>query len=252
MKTGPVAVKLLHGDAARQDSALDLAAWEFDMGRRVNSEFTAGPVGFGPSPGGAYLVTRLMPRFGPLSRARRGTFTASQLWRTAAAIARAIAAAHACGVIHCDIKPANLLVYGDRVRLIDFGIARLAADQPAATPYVHFSRGWAAPEQMLPDPLTPAVDVFAWGCVMTSMATGSGPFRAGKDRDWPRRVRHQAPRVSGLPRALEHLVRAALAPEAADRPSADELASGCDVPQRIPTPGTPRARFDERRVPAAA
>ncbi len=238
-RTGPVAVKLMHDPIF----GLRAVANEFHLASLVDQRFTAAPVAFGEDVAGAYLVTSLIPRHGPLSRARRGSFPAADLWRIGAAVARAIAAVHEAGVIHCDVKPSNLLAYGNSVRLIDFGISRLIADQPRTTSFVHFSRGWAAPEQLGPNPLTPAVDVFSWGCLMASLAGGSGPFQVGTDEEWVESVRVSEPELTGLPLGLDQLVRATLAADPQARPAAADLAEACDVPQRIVVPGSPRARF---------
>ena len=107
-------------------------------------------------------------------------------------------------MIHCDIKPANLLAFGGDVRLIDFGIARHAADQPLTSDLVHCSRGWSAPEQLFAAPLTPAVDVFGWGCVMGYLAAGVTPFASATFDEWALRVRSAEADLSGLPDGLTH------------------------------------------------
>ena len=184
-KTGPVAVKLMHDP----ESDLNTVAAEFDLAGRVDPAYTAAPVGFGLDNAGPYLVTTLIPRHGPLSRAHRGSVAPAELWCIAAATARAIAAVHAAGVIHCDVKPANLLAYGGSVRIIDFGISVAAGGaEQTTTPYVHFSRGWAAPENSAGSTHDRGRRVL-WGCLMTSLACGNAPFRAGTDPEWVYRVR---------------------------------------------------------------
>src|SRR5262249_59835426 len=134
---------------------------EFDVARRVDPRFVMAPIESGTSSVGPYLVSAYRAGYRPLSaRIMPGK---RALWWTAYASALAIAATHACGIIHCDVKPANLLALGDDVRLIDFGIARYVHDQPAVVDMVRCSRGCSAPGQLCGGPLTPAVHAFGCG-----------------------------------------------------------------------------------------
>jgi tetratricopeptide (TPR) repeat protein len=94
----------------------------------------------------------------------------------------AVAAAHAQLVIHRDIKPSNILVEpGGRVRLLDFGLARLADEDGAAQEQLTREGGWAltpeyaAPEQFNGGVLSMATDVFALGTVLYELLTGTRP-----------------------------------------------------------------------------
>src|SRR5262249_41256899 len=97
----------------------------------------------------------------------------------------------------------------------------------ADDPMVRCSRGWAAPEQLSKGPLTPAVDVFAWGCLVAYLADGVHPFASSSLPEWVLRVRTSEPDIYHVPAGLEPLVRAALSRNPADRPTAWELASAC-------------------------
>jgi serine/threonine protein kinase len=247
--TGEVALKVMRPEA---DDGAAMAANEFDIGRRIDPAYVAAPIGFGNDDGHAYLVSRFHRRHAPLTRAKRGTLGATELWRIAAGVARALAAAHQSGVIHCDVKPANILVYGDSIRLIDFGISRLIDGQPAWSPYVHFSRGWAAPEQLRPDPLTSAADVFGWGCVVAALAHGVNPYACATDDEWVERVRAEPPPLDAVPLGLRQLVQAALSQAPEDRPTAPDLASACEIRQRAVVLGSPRTRFTRAEQRLAA
>ncbi len=223
-RTGPVAVKVLRtgGAAVRRDGRCD---HEFDMARAVDQRFVMPPIEVGTSRAGPYLVSTYRPEYRSL--AGHAPLSARRLWQLAYASALAIAAIHACGVIHCDIKPANLLAFGGDVRLIDFGIARRDAHQPPTSNLVHCSRGWSAPEQLFAAPLTPAVDVFGWGCVMGYLAAGVTPFASATFDEWALRVRSAEADLSGLPDGLTSLVHLALRRDPARRPSAAYLAAAC-------------------------
>jgi serine/threonine protein kinase len=151
----------------------------------------------------------------------------SQLWAFGSALARVLAAVHARGVVHCDVKPANLLVRGDEVRLIDFGIARYMGERFGDDGTVQCSRGWAAPEQLRSAPATAAVDVFAWGCALAYLAGGVHPFAGRDETEWMLRVQSAEPDLFGVPAELAGVIRAALVRDPRQRPSAAELAAIC-------------------------
>jgi serine/threonine-protein kinase len=89
--------------------------------------------------------------------------------RTATDVAAALEAAHRRGVVHCDIKPDNVFVtHAGRTVVTDFGLA--APELGGGTP------GYMAPEQYHDAPPTPAMDVFAWGCLTAELLGGVPPF----------------------------------------------------------------------------
>src|ERR1700694_4555603 len=90
----------------------------------------------------------------------------------------ALAAAHGKGVIHVDVNPANVLITDDgRVKLMDFGMARLASRDSAATPLVGTPAYWC-PEQIMGKPQDARSDIFSLGVVLYEMVTGKRPFDA--------------------------------------------------------------------------
>jgi len=127
--------------------------------------------------------------------------------------------------VHRDVKPANLLLRGDDLRLIDFGIARYVDEPRQDDGTVRCSPSWAAPEQRLGAPETAAVDVFAWGCVLAALATGRHP--GPDDDDAQQAWADRSASWSTAPAALRALIHAALAADPVDRPSARQLATNC-------------------------
>src|SRR6202035_2509786 len=94
----------------------------------------------------------------------------------AAEVATALAVAHRKGVIHGDVKPANILITEDeRVKLTDFGMARLASRDSKETPLLGSPAYWC-PEQILGKPQDARSDIFSLGVVMYEMVTGHRPF----------------------------------------------------------------------------
>jgi serine/threonine protein kinase len=108
----------------------------------------------------------------------RGSVPLPRACAMAAEVATALAAAHHKGVIHGDVKPANILITDDgRVKLMDFGMARLASHDSGATPLIGTPAYWC-PEQIMGKPQDARSDLFSLGVVLYEMVTGQRPFDA--------------------------------------------------------------------------
>jgi serine/threonine protein kinase len=245
----PVAVKLLRPASG----AAEACQREHQLASAVDARCTAPALGHGRSTAGAYLVTAHLPGYRCGSTLVGGPTPASRLWSLGAALARTLTAIHARGIVHCDVKPSNLLIRDHDVRVIDFGIARYVGEPCGDDGIVQCSRGWAAPEQLRTAPATPAVDVFAWGCLLAHLAAGVHPFASRSELEWIMRVQSAQPDLYGLPPHLDDLVRWALTRDPRHRPSAAELAAICqthDDGQPQPVSSRRRARAPASR-PAA-
>jgi serine/threonine protein kinase len=221
----PVAVKVLRRDHADAGAA-ETCHREYRLSAAVDAACTAPALGHGTSTAGAYLVTAYLPGYRSATALVRGPTPIERLWRFGSALARTLAAVHDRGVVHCDVKPSNLLIRGNDVRIIDFGIARYVGER-SADGVVQCSRGWAAPEQLSTAPATPAVDTFAWGCLLARLASGVHPFASHSEQEWILRLQSAQPELSGLPPDLDEVVRWTLARDPRDRPTAPELATIC-------------------------
>ncbi|GAA4260694.1 hypothetical protein GCM10022255_090320 [Dactylosporangium darangshiense] len=218
----PVALKLLRAGAGAREACRR----EFRLASMVGAACTAPTLGHGVSAAGAYLVTAYLPGYRCATTLAGRPTPTGQLWRFGSAMAHTLAAVHARGVVHCDVKPSNLLVRGHDVRIIDFGIARYVGERYGGG-VVHCSRGWAAPEQLWITPATPAVDVFAWGCLLAQLSSGVHPFAGQSEQEWILRIRSAQPDLFGLPPGLDEVIRATLARDPRDRPTAHELTMIC-------------------------
>jgi eukaryotic-like serine/threonine-protein kinase len=142
----------------------------------------------------------------------------------AAQMAAGLAAAHAKGIVHRDVKPANVIVSPDgRVKIVDFGIAKLA-DQSRLTRdgTAVGTAGYMAPEQIRGEPFDVRVDVWALGVVLYEMLTGRLAFSGHTDQDRVRQILANEPEPivslrAGVPADLERIVGRALAKNPAER-----------------------------------
>ncbi len=153
---------------------------------------------------------------------RRGPLPLERALSVAFAVCRGLAAAHRRGIVHRDVKPANLILgeEGD-VKILDFGIAAPArhsapAGEPVGTP------GYMAPEQVRGGVVGPPADVWAVGALLYEMLGGAPPFPGARVAALLYAVVHEAPRpladlCPGVPAAVAELVERCLQKDPADR-----------------------------------
>jgi serine/threonine protein kinase len=149
----------------------------------------------------------------------------------AADLASALGRAHQCGIIHGDVKPANIMVTDDgHVKLGDFGIARFAT-QVSGSGRIMGTPAYLAPEQILGEPHSTKSDLFSLGIVLYQMLTGIPPFDGSSVAAVCAQILSTNPpapsrRNPALPPGLDHIVMRCLAKDPADRyPSAEALAA---------------------------
>jgi hypothetical protein len=187
---------------------------------------------------------------------REGRLPVAEVLRIGRETARGLAAAHKRGLVHRDVKPANLWLEEEtgRVKILDFGLARATADDSRltqsgmiiGTPY------YMAPEQAAGHAVDVRGDLFSLGCVLYHTATGELPFRGNDAISTLLAVAHEQPRSPrelnpALPPELGDLVMRLLAKKPEDRPpSAQAVAEALAELERDPTlvlaPGQPVAQ----------
>lgn len=225
-----VAVKTVHREYAADHEFRVRFRQEVSAARRVGGRWTA-PVldadteGERPWVATAYVagpsLATAVREFGPLP--------GPAVRVLALGLAEALAAVHALGLVHRDVKPSNVLLALDGPRLIDFGITRSldAATALTRTGFVIGSPGFLSPEQAQGLPSGPASDVFSLGAVLAYAATGIAPF--GSDTGAPAllyRVVHEEPdlgRLGGQEPEFLELLTACLAKDPGRRPTPERL-----------------------------
>jgi serine/threonine protein kinase/tetratricopeptide (TPR) repeat protein len=203
------------------------------------------------------------------ARLNRGRLTINEAVEIAWQLADALAAAHAQGVIHRDLKPGNVVLGPDgRAKVLDFGIARLVpagADMAANAPGtigvgLVGTPGYAAPEQYLSRNVDGRADLYALGVIIYEMIVGRRPFSGHDAVALATSVlRDQAPKLSGstevfVPPRLESLVARLLERDPHKRPASGEAVLIELSPLRD-TESSPLARRTvvlRRRVPPGA
>jgi len=186
------------------------------------------------SEGRAYIVMELLEGEAMDKRlARVGMLPPADAVRMMKQICASLGAAHAKGIIHRDLKPENLFIIGDpavtggeRVKVLDFGIAKLSGNDSATKTRTGMMMG--TPVYMSPEQCRGAgnvdlrSDVYSIGCVMMTMITGRPPFEGDGSGELIVAHMREAPplaasRVPGMPPVIDQIIQRALAKEPAQR-----------------------------------
>jgi hypothetical protein len=221
-----VAVKVLLGGQATD---IERFRRETQVLARLSHPGIVRYVAHGALPSGApYLVMEWLEGHDLENRLQRGRLTVEESLTVAAQVATALQAAHELGVVHRDIKPKNLLLVGgrlDRVKLIDFGIARAQGTvQMTQAGMLMGTPGYMAPEQCTSEQALDArADVYALGCMLFECLTGVPAFKGQHAMAVLVKVLFEAtPRVRDYlpeaPAALDELVAQMMAKELDARP----------------------------------
>jgi len=148
-------------------------------------------------------------------------------WRTAVAIAAqvaaALAAAHACRVVHRDIKPGNVLLARSGVKVVDFGIAAAVGARDEAGDELLGTPAYVAPERFAGRPATPATDVYALGILLYQCLAGVLPWPVSSITELVRAHRELPPAplppIGGLPADVVELCEQCLSKDPDERPA---------------------------------
>jgi hypothetical protein len=176
----PVALKLISADGASDPTVRERFEREARLTASIDHPNVIPVYGAGEEHGHLYLVMRYVPGTDLHALLRReGRLAPRRAADIVAQLGEALDAAHAAGLVHRDVKPANVLIAGSHVYLSDFGITRVQGAETQITT----SGGWIgtvdfmAPEHLRGEPTDARADVYALGCVLYTALTGAPPFR---------------------------------------------------------------------------
>jgi hypothetical protein len=190
----PVAIKCLHPDVARMRGAAQRFAREAEAIARVHHPNVVSLHEFGEYQGQLYLVLERLRGVSLRAFMRGRQLSREEACRVLLPVLRGVAAAHAAGVLHCDLKPENIFLAepgqgrAPVPKVLDFGLARLRDPQSFATlgissPLLGTYR-YMAPEQLRAQgALDERADVYALGAIAYELLTGELPYRASNPVD---------------------------------------------------------------------
>jgi len=227
----PVAIKVIAADRARDPGLRTRFSLEARLAAAIDHPNLVPVHAAGEEDGRLYLVMRYvrgtdlhrcLKQDGPLAPARAASIVSQ--------VAAGLDAAHAAGLVHRDVKPANVLLSSEHVYLGDFGLSRLQAADERITE----SGAWIgtvdymSPEHLRGEPCDARSDVYALGCVLYAALTGDAPFRrATVPQTMSAHLHQPPPRPSDhapVPAEFDRVVERALAKRPEDRyPSAGDL-----------------------------
>ncbi len=221
-----VAVKVINPEFSRHEQFRMRFRREADAASRVRRFCTAAVIEAALDGDQLYVVTEFVP--GPnLEHAVQssGPLRGSSLDALAVGVATALTAIHGAGVIHRDLKPSNVLLSPVGPRVIDFGIARARDTLGGITGTGELigTPRYMAPEVLRGEPVSPACDVFSWGCLVAFAATGRPPFHGETLHAVLYQVLNNEPDLTGLDPALRDLVGYALSKDPGRRPTSQQL-----------------------------
>ena len=179
---GPVALKTLRGELAGSARAIERLRREVALARKITHPAVCRLHDVVEHDGRVVLTMELLAGETLAARIARGPLALPEVERIAGQLVAGLAAAHAAGVVHRDLKPGNVILDGERAVITDFGLARsetadLAVELTANAGLLG-TPGYMAPEQVEGREATAASDIYALGVVLFEMVTGEPPFRA--------------------------------------------------------------------------
>lgn len=227
-----VAVKLVDLSASSDPTVGERFRREYLAMSRLDDPSVVSVFDGGVDGSTAYLVMELLQGTSLAEVLRtRGRLPVGDSLRIARAVAQGLAAAHGAGLVHRDVKPANVMLADGRVKVLDFGIAQfqgfeatLTAPQSAIGTAAYMS-----PEQAMGLRVGPASDLYSLGCLLTTLLTGQPPFVGDSAvAVAAQQVSAEAGRLSDrviVPQRVDDLVARLLAKRPEDRPTAADTSS---------------------------
>jgi hypothetical protein len=246
-----VALKVVHPNLLATAGAVDRFLFEARATASFNHPNIVTIYGLGQVHGCPYVALEYLPGYSLRERLREGPLAVGEVVAMGRRVAEALTEAHRQGLLHCDLKPENVFLPRDgRLRVLDFGLARLVSrapgvgapdtsagdgDAPAAgsgsgqRTGLRGTAAYMAPEQWTQAELTPAVDLWALGVTLFEMLTGERPFSGSLVALYEQVTSEAVPvpsvadRKIGLPGVLADLCARCLRRAPAERPTAADV-----------------------------
>ena len=226
----PVALKLITPDRAGDAGFRERFERESRIAAAIDHPNVVPVYAAGEEAGHLYLVMRYV-KGTDLQHllARERTLPPERVAAIALQIGAALDAAHAVGLVHRDVKPANVLLGGEHAYLADFGLSQVVGSDTRLTSTGQWigTADFMAPEQFEGGEADARADVYALGCVLYDALTGSVPFPRGTvPKTMIAHLQEEPPRPSeyGAPLGFDRVIARALAKDPEDRyPSAGDL-----------------------------
>ena len=222
----PVAIKTLRA-ASRDVVARERLAREARTAAGLNHPAICQLYEIGEDDGELYLAMELLEGESLASRIGRETLTVSEAVSVALGMLAGIEALHRHGVVHRDLKPSNVFLTPHGVKLLDFGVAAAAGNDPASTVTRLTTPGmligtpqYCAPEQLRGEAADARTDIFAAGAIVYEMLSGQSPYQGATPMDVFHNILYSEPPVlTGGPAvaALDRVIHRALSKRREDR-----------------------------------
>jgi TolB-like protein len=185
----------------------------------------------GESDGSSYIAMEYVDGETLRDKIRKGPLAVAEALAIGVQVAAGLGEAHRHGIVHRDVKSANIMVTEKRqAKVMDFGLAKLRGGSPLTRTRTTLGTvSYMSPEQARGEELDGRTDLWSLGIVLYEMLTGQLPFQGDHDQTVIHAILHQEPKPpskikAGLPSGLDNIVLRALAKKASDRyPTMEEL-----------------------------
>ena len=216
----PVALKFISAAMASDPVARQRFEREARAAARLDNPSVGAIYEIGQHQGRPWIAMAYYPGETLAQRLESGPLSTAEAGSVASSLIEALDVAHRAGIVHRDVKPANVMLTPEgKVKLLDFGLAKLdSASAMTRSGQAMGTLGYMAPEQLLGEAIDARVDLWSVAVVWVEMLTGQNPFRGGKGFAVMRSILDEAPDLEGVPETLRPILQRCLAKKADDRP----------------------------------